>query len=294
MALFSKKYKDDIRDDEVQLLGTVDPLSSIKKKRRNRTIIWTLVAVAALVALGLIFCLPRESQGEDVEGLFESSAEKEVADTLGASVVEKAFAERLDTTVNGHPLIIYIPHHATPRLYVGMPDEQAHRNSVLAFQAADIRADNKEILGEFVLAGRQLSRGIAKKGYCAIIDGKLTVAVGESTPLLSEAVATGGYFFRQYPLVDNGVAIVNKPKGKNIRKALCDRQGQIFVAVSANEETFPDFAQTLADLGVDNAIYMVGSAEAYGWAVDAEGNVDNFGHEEYLTEFENESYILWQ
>ena len=30
----------------------------------------------------------------------------------------------------------------------------------------------------------------------------------------------GGYFFRQYPLVDNGVLVDNEPKGKAIRKAI--------------------------------------------------------------------------
>lgn len=30
----------------------------------------------------------------------------------------------------------------------------------------------------------------------------------------------GGYYFRQYPLVDNGVLVDNETKGKAIRKAI--------------------------------------------------------------------------
>ena len=47
----------------------------------------------------------------------------------------------------------------------------------LTKQAADIRADNGKIVGAFVLKGDPLSWGLSKRGYCGIIDGKLTVGV---------------------------------------------------------------------------------------------------------------------
>ena len=60
-----------------------------------------------------------------------------------------------------------------------------------------------------------------------------------------------GYFFRQYPLVKDGQVIDNEPKGKSIRRAICDRQGEIFMVETGSIESFHDFAQALADLGVD-------------------------------------------
>ena len=63
----------------------------------------------------------------------------------------------------------------------------------------------------------------------------------------------------------------------SIRKALCERAGEVFVVFSQTSESFHDFAQALVDLGVDNAIYLVGAA-AYGWATDAEGNRHEFGN----------------
>lgn len=37
------------------------------------------------------------------------------------------------------------------------------------------------------------------------------------------------YFFRQFPLVENGVLVENEQKNKSVRKALCARAGQIFI-----------------------------------------------------------------
>ncbi|MBP5505315.1 MAG: hypothetical protein J6X89_04340 [Bacteroidales bacterium] len=277
------------------MLGSYDPLRAIERKRRIKKLLPLIIASLLIIIAGIILLLTRSSKAEDVEGVFESAAEKEAIKTLGDIVpVEKPFAERIDTVVNGHLMALFIPHNATPRLFVGNPDDKLRQSSILAFQAADIRADNKEILGEFVLNGKQLTRGIAKRGYCAIIDGNITVGVGEKPPLLGEAIDCGGYFFRQYPLVDEGTPVDNKPKGKTIRRALCSRQGQTFVAVSSGNESFHDFAQILAALGIENAIYICGGEEAYGWAVDEEGNLDQFGHDGYVTKYENESYIIWE
>ena len=106
-----------------------------------------------------------------------------------------------------------------------------------------------------------------------------------------------GYFFRQYPLVKDGQVIDNEPKGKSIRRAICDRQGEIFMVETGSIESFHDFAQALADLGVDQAVYLVGSS-AYGWAVDEAGTTHEFGEDNYYTGRrrmpKNTSYIVWK
>lgn len=56
-----------------------------------------------------------------------------------------------------------------------------------------------------------------------------------------------------------------------------DRNGEIFIAESLTEESLHNFAQALADIGVDNAIYLVG-VNAYGWATDVEGRRHEFGN----------------
>ena len=284
-----KYMQDDIRDDEVRMLGTENPLV----KRRRRLIRWIALSAAVLIGIGLLLFLSRPVVQEDVTGLFES-ANEQAADIFGNALAETPYTERLDTLADGRLLVLYIPHKATPRLSVGHPDEALRSSAILAFQAADIRADNGEILGDFVLSGEKLARGTAKKGFCAIVDGEISVGVSDSTPLLASALSGKGYFFRQYPLVDNGLPVDNKPKGKAVRKALCERGEQVFVAVSGFEESFPDFARMLVSLGIDNAIYLVGGKDAFGWTAGMDGKRELFGADVLRPECKNESYILWE
>ena len=165
-------------------------------------------------------------------------------------------------------------------------------------KAADIRADNGGIVGAFVLAGEPLSWGLSKKGYCAVIGDTVTIGTADNSPLFERATETGGYFFRQYPLVSNGRLVENNPKGKSIRRAICDRQGEILMVGTLDTESFHDFSQALVDLGVDQAIYLVG-ASSYGWAVDGSGTRHEFGNENIHTSgrhkmSDNTSYIVWR
>ena len=285
-----------IQDDEFRVLGTGSPLPvdhGDEQRRRNRLIAWVSLAIVALLGLAMVVFWPRFEASDDVEGVFESRSEAEAFHLLDTLATDSPCVVKRDTLVSGHLLKLFIPHRASARLVVGDLSEE-DRKAVMAFQAADIRADNHEILGEFVLAGEQLATGVSKKGFCAILGGKVSVGVGESTPLLAECVANRGYFFRQYPLVDGGEPVMNKPRNSTVRKALCDMNGQVFVAVSAEKLTLDEFASVLADLGVNHAIYLIGSDFAYGWSVDQDGCREEFGFEDLRPEYRKQSYILWE
>ena len=92
-------------------------------------------------------------------------------------------------------------------------------------------------------------------------------------------------------LVENGL------KGKSIRRAICDRNGEIFMVETGTAESMHDFAQALVDMGVDQSVYLVGSS-AYGWAVDATGTKHEFGDENSYKGRrrmpKNTSYIVWR
>lgn len=79
---------------------------------------------------------------------------------------------------------------------IGVPDI-FDKSIILATQAADVRADNGKIVGAFVVKGKPYSWGLS------------------NSPLFEEATEKGGYFFRQYPLVDKGVLVGNEPKGNS-------------------------------------------------------------------------------
>ena len=284
----------DIRDDEIRIIGGSEPL------RTSNVWIKVLIAVLCAILAGaitLIFWPKRAAETVEPEVVFEPTneillTEEEPVRWLGDYTDStKAYTEHIRDTINDIPLDIYIPHNAVPELMVGVPDI-FDKSIVMATQAADIRADNGKIVGAFVVKGQPLSWGLSKKGYCGIIDGKLTVGVADNSPLFEEATEKSGYFFRQYPLVDNGVLVENEPKGKSIRKALCNRNGEIMIVMSQTPESFHDFAQALVDMKVDNAIYTVGST-SYGYFRD------KFDHFEQIYEkrrggYKYENFIVWR
>ena len=183
------KHFEDIKDDEIRIISRKEV---IRKPLYRRWWFWTaMVAAVVLLAVALVLALrPKTTTPVEVtEPLAESVP---VAPTIVKS--EPATVIVRDTVVNDVPLRIHTPVNAMPELLVGIPDTN-DKSVVLCLQAADIRADNHEIVGAFVLKGELLSRGVAKKGFCAIIDGKIQLGMAESTPLFEEATSKDGYFF---------------------------------------------------------------------------------------------------
>ncbi|MDE5976239.1 MAG: phosphodiester glycosidase family protein [Muribaculaceae bacterium] len=202
-----------------------------------------------------------------------------------------AFCVVKDTTVNDTPLSIITPHNVSPTLEVRYEPE-ADSTAVLAAMAADVRGDNGMIAGAFVLKGNLLSKGQAKAGFCSIINDKVTIGVADATPMLEAALESEGYFFRQYPLVVGGQPVENRPKGKALRKALAETDGKLSVIISLERLTFHDFSQALADLGVKNAIYLVGG-DAPVYYTTEKGERLLYGTPK-TSEYEFINYIVWR
>ena len=307
----------DIGDDDIRVIGGSELESDIilepdsMQKRRpsfkktsggNKNpwgwIIAGILAVAAILAV--IFLTKKPEVGPDEPGLIENPdtlvVEKPIAEPIKqfgdySDTTGLSYVQTLDTVINDVPLTILIPHNARPELYLGVPDYR-DKNIVLALHAADIRRDNKKIVGAFVLKGEPLAWGLSKKGYCAILGDTITIGVADNSPLFEEATETGGYFFRQYPLVDNGKLVENEPKNKAYRKALCEREGEIFVVISNSQESFHDFAQALVDLGCKNAIYLIGS-DSYGFYRDSDGKCIESNNRRYQ-KYRFENFIIWK
>ena len=289
----------DIRDDEFRVIGKHPSSGSLKDgggKKRNLLV--SILSLVLVLGIGILAILkwPKEKPEDPDDGLFEDLPEVIVnhdsTKPLGIET-ESSFTEKIDTVINDVVLSLYIPHNAIPELTLGVPDRN-DKSIILAAQAADIRKDNRKILGAFVLKGEPLAWGLSKKGFCAIIDGNVTVGVSENSPLFEEATEKEGYFFRQYALVDDGALVENEPKNKTMRKALCSRTGQVFVVVSESDESFHDFSQALVDLGIENAIYLVGSHSSFGWFIDEQGEKTLFAPDVHRGTYKNENYIIWR
>lgn len=289
----------DMRDDEIRILG-YSPESNSHKQRAGK--LWLLlIAVVLLIAVAFMY-LMRTPADEPEPALFEAtpiSPDTIVERKHFGRVVDDTvagFCEIKDTIINDIPLKIYIPHNADMTLHVGRVS-QNDKDIVYVAQAADVRADNGGIVGAFVLKGRPLAWGLSKRGYCASINGEITVGVADNSPLFEKATEEGGYFFRQYPLVNGRTIVENEHKGKSVRRGICSRIGEIFMVETLTSESFHDFSQALVDLGVDNAVYLVGSA-AHGWAIDEQGERHEWGIENIYRGRrrmpKNTSYIVWR
>lgn len=237
------------------------------------------------------------SEPEEIENLFETNLNNEdegYDDVLvtGDSVSTVPHCVIKESSVNGIPFRIYSPQNAVAHLYVGDIDRK-DPNIVLALQAADIRKDNGQIVGACVKDGEVISRGVAKQGFVAIINEKIKIGVSEVTPLFEEATLAGGDFFRQYPIVDNGRLAENNPKGLSVRRAICEKDNQIFVTETLVPVSFHDFSQMMVDFGVQNAVYLVGSQYACGMLRDTEGQLTQWGEPKF-SRVKNVTYLVWR
>lgn len=287
----NKQHKD-ITDDEIRVISS-SPTQETQSHNPKRHYIWWLVSfLATTIIIIVIYFL--------VSGT--SDAEQKVAPTTGKSIptVNEEMANQTDshgyvsvkdTVVDDVKLRIFTPDGLSPSLFIG-PEIVKDPSVKMLFPAADIRKDNGEIVGAFVLNGDLKSKGQSKAGFCSIIRGKITIGVADATPMLEQALESNGDFFRQYPLVVGGQVVENKPKGKSQRKALAEINGQVAVVTTENRLTFHDFSQCLSDLGVTNAIYLIGSL-AYGFAIDQNGNKIEVGNPDGRTSF-NTNYIVWK
>lgn len=285
----------DISDDEIRIISPLGTANAAKS--RSKLILWCVIAVAvvAVGALVLYLYLPDAPSAEPdllVEEIVSPAGEAPTptADSTAAPAAQ-GYVNAIDTVVNGVGLRILTPEMATPILAIG-PETLADTSAVMIVQAADVRGDNGQIAGACVVEGNLISRGEAKAGFCAIINGELSIGTADATPMLEQAIESEGYFFRQYPLVVGGQLVENKPKGVALRKALAEIDGRIRVVLSNERLTFHDFAQALIDAGARNAIYLVGSRAA-GIYRDADGNRYKFGAES-PSPYDHINYLVWK
>ncbi len=287
----SNRYGD-INDDEIRIISSGEVKTDKKKRGLLPAILWIVASLLLITVLGIVFFSSGEVEDDKI---YEEVSEQPVIRTTTTentnNVITHTYTIKTDTIVNGVGLSVLTPNNAIPVLEIGN-ECLTDSTIVLIAQAADVRGDNGGIVGSFVVNGELVSKGEAKAGFCSIINSDVTVGVADATPMFEQALISNGYFFRQYPLVVGGQIVENKPKGKSVRKALVELDGKISVIVSHERLTFHDFSKALTDVGVSNAIYLVGG-DAYGRYLDARGASFTFGHE-WDKDIDNVNYIVWR
>jgi len=299
-------YFDDINDNEIRIIGAENVESSHvddnvngadgnepNNPKRNKwkwfAIGLTLLIVIVLTSLLTLF--HSNNKRIVVEEIVDTvQAKSDKTETAETKTDIKASLTIKEDTINDIRLMIFTPEGYKPELKIGAIDT-LDKSIMMCVQAADIRGDNGEIVSAYVLDGEPLSRGVAKKGFCAIIDDAITLGMAEETPLYERVVESKGDFFRQYPLVHDSQMQENKPKGKAVRNALCILNGKVCIIRSTDIESFHDFAQALQDIGVTEAISLTG-ANATFIVNDNNGKFTNYGTTEMS--YKNINYIIFR
>ena len=263
----------------------------------NRTPWWAWAIIGAVVLAIIIFLVVHfmsKPSNDKVAATSSSSAKADVTDIWYNNSDTKLPSCTMvsDTLIDGIHLQIFTPYNTVPMLHVG-PFDTTDADIVFATMGADLGYDKGKIIGPFVCEGEVLSYGGGRKlGYCAIIDDNITLGVSENSSLFEEAIESGGYFFRQYPAVDNGVMVENNPKNAAFRRALCMLGGKICIVATFDRVLMNDFATALVKLGADNAIFLVGG-NAEGWYRTQDGELHQLG-ETYVKGNPNINYIVFR
>lgn len=311
--LINDKYN--ISDDEIRIIGYSSANKSenadnpesfgIKdKKIVKRQFKWlyviTIMGLLCSILTILLYIIISNSSlysPENIEIYHQLNADNELVITSDSNSIYSDLNYNIFTgiqniVVNDVELTIYTPHNSRPLLYIG--EYPQDRGVSLVAQAADIRADNGEIVGACVQEGLLLSKGQGKRGFCAIIGDSIIIGMKATTPYLEMALDENGDFFRQYSLIHDGKNGERTPKGKSIRRALCyDKQNdRIIVVETKGRESYNDFKNALLDLpdyDIQEAIALVGSVDIT-FARKENG-------ETYRTEIapqENTTYLVWR
>ena len=238
-------------DNEIQVLGR-------PSKRSNKKWMWLLPLLIAGIAMALFLTLDKEETVDVKHFKTELKAplrkQPELEMTSGV--------EYETQVVNDVWLYMFkiLDMHAELSLDIS---EYADSTECFIVQAADIRKDNGKFVGDFVLNGEKLSSGKRKEGYCAIVDGRVTIGRSTDDEVMNHCMVNGGSFFRQYPLVVDGVMQPSNVKGKSIRRALAQNEDGLYIVMTEERESVHNFSEALVDMGMKNAISLVGGNKAY-------------------------------
>ena len=238
-------------DNEIQVLGR-------PSKRSNKKWIWLLPLLIAGITMALFFTLDKE-ETVDVKHFkteLKAPPRRQPEPEMTSGV------EYETQVVNDVWLYVFkiLDMHAELSL-----DVSGYADSTECFivQAADIRKDNGKFVGDFVLNGEKLSSGKRKEGFCAIVDGRVTIGRSTGDEVMNHCMVNGGSFFRQYPLVVDGVMQPSNVKGKSIRRALAQNEDGLYIVMTEERESVHNFSEALVDMGMKNAISLVGGNQAY-------------------------------
>lgn len=182
----------------------------------------------------------------------------------------------IDTTEN---LVVYFPQFT----YIDLVCAEMPRfsdGSVLMCLAAAFTGERTTIFSHDNIAGQHVSSGVFHKGYnCPANTGAFTYHDGMWNFLptvrsdsVTHAADASGMAFCQVMLVYAHRSCAPHIRGRNLFRALCEKDGKLCVAESRRQQDIGFFVQSLLHYGVKHAIYLQpGKGWNYSWYRDNAG-----------------------
>ena len=275
-------------EDEIQVLGSQKSFNERRVKKSYAIIVFIIIAVILTLAF-LYFCFLQKNNHDNsnIEQTQENITELQTLKTENTN----SSINISNDSINDVPLLILALNNLKPELQIGLPDT-TDQSTVLALPAADIRKDNQEIVGDFILQGNEISRGKRKVGYCSIIEGKLEIGISTDNNIKDICLDKQGSLFRQYILVFEGNIQKNILKGKSYRRALIVQNNQTYIIISKKRESLYDFSEAISDLGFQDAIYLVGG-DSFGFYRNNNGELNLIGKPEN-EQYPKRNYIVFK
>lgn len=274
-------------DDEIQVLGETP------RKAFRPYLKWMVIATSIILGMLLYaFFLHTKTAKETEEKTDLAFMQPNAKTTVHLSSSDEKYNIPISKdSINDVCFRLFLLENVEACLKIGLPDPN-DTSLVLVVPAADVRKDNQEIVGDYVLNGEQLSHGKRKPGYIAIAEnGKLSLGASSDDEILKNCIRQGGSFLRQYALVIDGEIQPNQLKGKSVRRAIASQGNKLYLVESCHRESLYDFSEALTDMGMTHAIYLTGGS-SYGWY--RSGNrLHELGNKEAIT-YPNSNYILFR
>ena len=157
---------------------------------------------------------------------------------------EKSQVVMTSDSILGVALDFYAIHGLRASIEFQEPDT-ADTSVFLYCRSADHQADGT-YLGSLVVKGEEKQSDRSRLGYMGMVDNQMVIGVSRSDKVKDYCQENGGYFFRQFILVSNGVI----PQrfflhGKVERRAIGRKDDTLFYIATHNKETLWDFADAL-------------------------------------------------
>lgn len=249
-------------DDEILVLG-----SSRKKKKKffshfsctdknSSFISWIFVLICVALLFWAFYALTHYTREYDVEVINKLNECAIINNNPG----EKSDMVFLDKEgVSNVPLHIIKTKNMRAMLTADekdLPDSTAE-SCYLAATALEISPDGNILFQDFLLDKQKIFAEKKLRGYCAIINGNISIGISDKDDVMTYCQEHNGTFFRQDPLViDENIILNERIKGKDFRRALAKDSENIYLIESKNKESLYDFSCAIKDLGITDAINL--------------------------------------